>query len=107
MDDDTWRAVAAEAVNVLERMMRESIRESDLALVTEQLPSQVALRFDAHTASVIVALVRDLLRPNRFPNPGATELAQQTAANNVAPESRSFERGQIVVRAGTRLSACW
>lgn len=105
MDDDTWRAVTAEAVNVLERMMRESIRDADLALIIEQLPSQVALRFDTRTASVIVALVHDLLRPNRFPNPGATELAQQTAANNVPPESRSFERGQIVVRAGTRLDS--
>ncbi len=103
MDEDTWRSVNSEAVNVLERVMRESIRESDLPLMTDQLPSQVALRFDTRTASVIVALVRDLLRPNRFLNPAATVLAQQTAADNVAPESRSFERGQIVVRAGTRL----
>ncbi len=103
MDDDTWRSVSGEAVNVLERVMRELIRESDLSLMTDQLPSQVALRFDTQTAGVIVALVRDLLRPNRFPNPSATELARQAAANAVAPESRSFERGQIVVRAGARL----
>ncbi len=103
MDDDTWRAVAGEAVNVLERVMRESIRESDISLMTDQLPSQVALRFDARTAAVVVALVQDLLRPNRFPNPDATEKAQQTAAANVQPESRSFERGQIVVRAGARI----
>ncbi len=103
MDDDTWRAVAGEAVNVLERVMRESIRESDISLMSDQLPSQVALRFDPDTAAVIVALAQDLVRPNRFPNPQATELARQAAANNVAPESRSFERGQVVVRAGARL----
>ena len=103
MDDDTWRAAAGEAVNVLERVMRESIRESDLSLTTDQLPSQVALRFDTRTAAVIVALVKDLLRPNRFPNPSATELARQAAASSITPESRSFERGQIVVRAGARL----
>lgn len=103
MDDDTWRAVAGEAVNVLERVMRESIRESDISLMSDQLPSQVALRFDPDTAAVIVALAQDLLRPNRFPNPQATDLARQAAANNVAPESRSFERGQVVVRAGARL----
>ena len=103
MDDDTWRAVAGEAVNVLERVMRESIRETDISLMSDQLPSQVALRFDPRTAAVIVALAQDLLRPNRFQNPDATELARQTAANNVAPESRSFERGQVVVRAGARI----
>ncbi len=103
MDDDTWRAASGEATNVLERVMRESIREGDLSLTTDQLPSQVSLRFDTRTSAVIVALVKDLLRPNRFQNPVATDLARQTAANNIAPESRSFERGQIVVRAGQRL----
>ncbi len=103
MDDDTWRSATGEATNVLERVMRELIRESDLSPMRDQLPSQVALRFDANTVAVIVALVQDLLRANRFQNPAATDLAQQTAANNVAPESRSFERGQLVVRAGTRL----
>ena len=63
----------------------------------------MSLRFDTRTAAVIVALVKDLLRPNRFQNPTATDLARQTASNNIAPESRSFERGQIVVRAGQRL----
>lgn len=103
MDDETWRAVVGEAVSVLERVMRESIRESDLNLTGDQLPSQIALRFDTRTAAVIVALVQDLVRPNRFPNPGATDLAREAAANSVLPESRSFERGQIVVRAGARI----
>lgn len=105
MDDETWRSVVGEAVSVLERVMRESIREVDLSLTTDQLPSQVALRFDTNTAAVVVALVQDLVRPNRFPNPEATEVARQAAANDIAPESRSFERGQIVVRAGTLLDA--
>ncbi|MEP7290874.1 MAG: hypothetical protein ABI835_03775, partial [Chloroflexota bacterium] len=105
MDDETWRSVVGEGVNVLERVMRESIRESDLSLTRDQLPSQVALRFDTRAAAVIVALVQDLVRPNRFANPGATELARQTAASSVQPESRSFERGQIVVRAGNRIDA--
>src|SRR5688572_28501395 len=85
--------------------MRESIRESDLTLTIDQLPSQVALRSDTITADVIVALVQDLVRTNRFPNPGATDLAREAAANNVLPESRSFKRGQIVVRAGERIDA--
>lgn len=104
-DDETWRAVSAEAVNVLERVMREPIRESDLSVVSDQLPSQVALRFDTRTVGVIVALVQDILRPNRFVNPVETEAARQAAIDEVQPESRSFERGQVVVRAGTRLDA--
>src|SRR5690606_15691413 len=105
LDDDTWRAVIGESVNVLERVMREPIREFDLPTVLEQLPSQVALRFDARTSGVIVALVQDVLRPNRFMNPQETEAARQVAIDSVEPETRSFERGQVVVRAGTRLDS--
>ncbi|HVU10457.1 MAG TPA: HDIG domain-containing protein [Phototrophicaceae bacterium] len=105
MDDDTWSAVEEEADNVLEREMRESIRDSDLPLLRSQLPSQVSVRFDTQTTAVIVALVQDLLRTNRFLNSDATELARQTAQNNVAPQSLTYQRGQVVVRAGAPLSA--
>lgn len=103
MDDERWRAIDSEASVVLERVMRESIRQPDLPVVTDTLPTQVSVRFDSDSAAVVVALVSDLLRPNRLPNPAATEQARQTAAANVPTESRSFERGQVVIRAGTRI----
>ncbi|MBK8021444.1 MAG: HDIG domain-containing protein [Chloroflexi bacterium] len=103
LDDETWRSVGTEAISVLERVMREAIRELDLSTVQEQLPSQVSLRFDARTAAIIVELVRDVVRPNRFVDVQGTEAARQAAIDDVQPETRSFERGQVVVRAGTRL----
>jgi putative nucleotidyltransferase with HDIG domain len=105
MDDERWRAVDTEASIVLERVMRESIRQSDIPVVTDTLPTQVSVRFDPDSAAVVVAIVSDLIRPNRLPNPAATEQARQTAAANVPSESRSFERGQIVIRAGARIDA--
>lgn len=105
MDEETWRSVAGEMVNVLERVMRESIRESDLAVVLDTMPTQVSVRFNSQSATVVTALVEDLVRPNRFPDPQATAAAQLEAANQTPSESRSFERGQIVLRAGTRIDA--
>lgn len=101
MDGETWRSVEGEMVNVLERVMRESIREIDLPLIIDTLPTQVSVRFNTQAVSVVTAVVEDLLRPNRFPDPEATENARREAANLTPTESRSFERGQIVVRAGT------
>jgi putative nucleotidyltransferase with HDIG domain len=103
LDEENWRAVDDEAELVLERVMRESIRESDLSLIRDQLPTQVSVRFSPRSAAIVVALVEDLIRPNRLPNPEATEAARQTAIANTPTQSRSFERGQIVVRAGTRV----
>ena len=45
MSADAWQAVDDEVINVLERVMRESIRESDLGVVRNQLPTQVSIRF--------------------------------------------------------------
>ncbi len=105
MDDETWNAVSDETVTVLERVMRESIRESELMQIADQIPTQVSLRFDTEAAAVVVDLVHDLLRPNRFLDAAATSAAEVAAAEGVEPQSRSFERGQVVVRSGTRIEA--
>lgn len=103
MDDETWRAVDGEIINVLERVMRESIRDLDLAQIRDQLPTQVSVRFDPEAANVVVAVVEDLVRTNRFADPEATEAARLQAAADANVELRTFERGQIVIRAGTRI----
>lgn len=105
MDDETWRSVDGEIINVLERVMRESIRDLDLAQMRDQLPTQVSVRFDPEAANVVVAIVEDLVRTNRFPDPDATEAARLQAAADANVESRTFERGQIVIRAGTRIDS--
>ncbi len=105
LDETTWRAVGGEAINILERVMREPIREGEVSAVAEQLPLQVATRFDQRTINVIVALVKDVLRPNRFVNVEASNNARQEVMNAVQPESRNFAQGQIVVARDTRLDA--
>lgn len=105
LDDDTWRAAADEMTLVLERVMRESIRQADVEQIAAQLPTQVSVRFNTDTAGVVVAFVSDLLRPNRFPNHPATAAAQQIASEAVTAESRSFERGQVIIREGQRIDA--
>ncbi|NDJ61451.1 MAG: HDIG domain-containing protein [Chloroflexi bacterium] len=104
MDQETWRAVDGETVNVLERVMREAISETDLPAVTAQLPTQVALRFEPEVAAVVVAIVEDLVRPNRFRNEEATLTAQTTAAQAIDPQRRSFVEGQVVVSVGTTIT---
>ncbi|MCL4251467.1 MAG: HDIG domain-containing protein [Anaerolineae bacterium] len=103
IDEDAWHAIEGEIINVLERVMREPIREPDLVSVRDQLPMQVSVRFDSRQADIIVAILEDTVRPNQFENPDATETARQEAANATEDETRSFAQGQVIVRAGTRI----
>jgi cyclic-di-AMP phosphodiesterase PgpH len=105
IDDETWQAVDDQVVNVLERMMRESIREGDLSTVLNQLPTQVSIRFTPEETAVVVAIVQDLIRPNTFPNPIRTEEARLAAAEATDAVPRTFARNEIVVREGKVIDA--
>ena len=105
LSDDLWRTLDAETVTVLERVMREEIRETSLTVVHTQLPMQIGVRFNDDDVRAISSIVEDLLRQNTFPNPEASEAAREAAAANTISETRAFERGQIVIREGARIEA--
>ena len=102
-DETAWPLVAAETQLVLERVMRESIRAQDLAPMLASIPTQVSIRFSPEQVAVISAIVGDLVRPNSLVNVSATETAREAAVADVEPVQRSFERGQVIVRAGERV----
>ncbi len=104
-DDAEWRAMDAEINAVLERVMRESIRQDNLAFTVEQLPTQVSLRLSETSARAVVAVISALIRPNQFENPERTAQLRLEASNAVEAQTRSFVQGQLIVGAGTRLSA--
>ncbi len=102
LDDTAWKDISEQVTSILERVMRGEIRESNLPSVLAQLPTQVSVRSTEEQAAVIVAILRGLVRPNTLLNQQATEAARDEAASRVEVR-RSFERGQIVVRAGERI----
>jgi cyclic-di-AMP phosphodiesterase PgpH len=104
LDHETWQEVDNQIIVVLERVMRGEIQEVDLAPIRAQLPTQVSPRFDEREAGIIVTIISELLRPNTRLNEEATTAARQAAAEAVVDETRSFERGQIVVAGGTRIT---
>ncbi len=118
MDDDTWRAVAGEAVNVLERVMRESIRESDLSLMTDQLPSQVALRFDTRHGGGDRRAGAGFAAPEPLPQPrrdrtGAADSGEQRRAGKPQLRARAGGRARRGaarhggLRSAEQASGCW
>jgi len=102
---EQWKAIDEETINILERMMRESIREADVSSVRTQLPTQVGIRFSQTETAIIVAIVQSLIQPNTFINLDATEAARQAAVEATSPETRSFVAGQVIVHAGQVMDA--
>ncbi len=101
---EAWESVDGEIINVLERIMREPIREASLDVIRTQLPTQVSIRFSSSESEIIVAIVEDLLRPNTFPNEAATEAAREAAVAAVEPVERTFALNEIVVRQNEQIT---
>ena len=104
MSSEAWQSIDDEVINVLERMMREPIRETDLNVIRNQLPTQVSIRFSAQESEIIVAVVEDLIRPNTFPNEAATEDARSRAVEAIVAVPRTFAPNEVVARANEPLT---
>lgn len=101
LSEAEWKNVDEQIMGVLERTMRDEIRESSLNLVYANLPNRISVTFDEATTALIAAVVAQLIEPNTFFNEERTREARKAAEATVTTERRNFVQGQIVVRAGS------
>ncbi len=99
LTDDRWSTVRSELITVLERVMRQSIRESELQNFRDQLPTQVSVRLSQPESQIVTDITNDVIRSNTFENPEKTLTAQTEAANAIEPQQRRFIVGQTVAPA--------
>ncbi len=99
--DTAWKDIDNQVMSILERAMRNEIREDDLKAVYANLPNLVSVSVDETQVALIVELLRGLIKPNTFFNDERTREARRLAALVVPAETRSFVQGQVVVRAGS------
>ena len=106
LEPERWSQVQQQIVSVLERVMRDSIREMDLPLIQrERVPLAVSLTFSAEEAAIIVDIAADLVRFNTRENLVLTEEMRNAATAAIAPVTRSFISGERIVSAQQRVDA--
>ncbi len=98
--DKEWANVRQEVPTTLSRAMRESIRQQDLAQARRNVPALVSLTLNDEEVAVVSALVQAMLVPNTFVNKAATEAARKQARDAVEGVPRSYQTGEIILRAG-------
>jgi putative nucleotidyltransferase with HDIG domain len=104
LPNPAWERAAAEVPVVLERAMREEIRENNLADERRRIPARVRLDLSDEEATVVSALVEDLVIPNSFYNAERTEQRRQSAREQVEPVTTTIERNETILRAGDIVS---
>jgi putative nucleotidyltransferase with HDIG domain len=95
-----WQRVIEEVPGILDRMMREEIRESNLATFQRRVPAQISNDLSEPSALVVTEIVRSLLRPNSLFNQARTDEMRERARNEVPVQSVTLERNEVILRAG-------
>jgi hypothetical protein len=105
MSETSWNRVQIEFLALLDQVMRQQrIREEDLTGVRAGISARVALDLGQDEAIVVADLVKRFLRPNVFYDEEATETARHDARDDVAPITRKFRSGEVIVREGNIVS---
>ena len=99
-DNDTWVVVKTETVSALDQAMRAEIRTNQLAAARRRLPTLLNLDVSDEAATIVIAIVEDLIQPNTFVNEQRTSDERQKARDSVQPVSVTIEKNESILRAG-------
>ncbi|MCY3574634.1 MAG: HDIG domain-containing protein [Chloroflexi bacterium] len=105
LPEDSWLQVRNDIISVLERVMRDEIREGDLERERDQLPAQVSLHMTPRESQIVTRITADVLRANTFANPEQTAVDLAAALENVQDQQRQFIAGQTVAPANQPIDA--
>ncbi|HSJ57072.1 MAG TPA: HDIG domain-containing protein [Anaerolineae bacterium] len=105
LDKEGWLAVKDETVRVLERAMQGEIREGGESRVRRTLPTYISRDVTDREASVVEAIAGSLVTANTFYNAARTEEARQQARAAIDPIPVTIQKGEAIVRAGSRVTA--
>lgn len=100
MSDAHWETIQQEALSVLEQVMRNSIRQSDVASIQRSVPSRVSLALTETQAQLVSELARAFIVPNSLYSDELTEAGRTSARETVEPIIQSFKSGERIVSGG-------
>lgn len=100
ISDSRWDAIESEATNVLEQIMRNTLREGDIYGAKRNIPSLIDFALPEDQATIVVELVEPFIVPNSLYSEEQTLAAREAARQSIDPVIRSFIAGETLVRRG-------
>ncbi len=102
--DTRWLSVQREATSVLERILRNPVREEQLLAVEASVPYLISYSLNEEQSSVVAELVTPFITSNSFYSEELTAAAAARASQNVEPITQRYLAGEMVVQRGKVLS---
>ncbi len=104
LNEQDWEAIVVEASRVLEVVLRESIRNSQLGTVKSNLPASIDFSFPSDQTKLIISLVSPFIVPTSLFSEEQTQVARDQARSSIEPITRQIMAGEVLVRRGEIVS---
>jgi hypothetical protein len=102
--DTRWSAVQVESLGILERTMRNPVREETLETVRQSIPYLVSYTLAEDQNLVVVELVTPFVTPNSFYSEERTKAERERARQGQEPLLKTYVTGELVVQRGKLLT---
>ncbi len=105
LNDERWAAVQEECLYLLEAVMRNSIREEQIANMQRNLSTQISFDFNESETDIVNVIVSQMITANSLYSNDSTSAAIQAARNQVEPVIKKYIAGEIIVNSGEVINA--
>jgi putative nucleotidyltransferase with HDIG domain len=105
INDARWEIASQEAINVLEQVLRKTIRDDQLNETRQSIPALISFSIPEDQAIIISRIVAPFVVSNSLYNEPATNAAKIIAREYINPISTTYIQGQIIVNRGSVITA--
>ena len=105
VNDEKWASIQEESLYLLEQVMRNSIREEQIANMQRNLSTQISFDFSESEAGIINMIVSQMITANSLYSNDSTSAAIQAARDQVKPIIKKYIAGEIIVSSGQVIDA--
>jgi putative nucleotidyltransferase with HDIG domain len=104
INDARWDLIETEATDVLEQIMRNTVRSYEVPQAKRDISSRIDFSFPQDQANIVVELIEPFIVPNSVFSEDQTSEAKSEAVQSVEPVTRSFIAGETLVSRGQIIS---
>ena len=100
LSDTRWETIQQESLSVLEQVMRNTIRDTQVSEARRSVVSLVSFSLTTEQSELVNGIVSPFIIPNSLYSEELTDAARQKAAETIEPINRSFSSGELIVQRG-------
>jgi putative nucleotidyltransferase with HDIG domain len=104
LSDARWNAINDESLIVLEKVMRNSVREYNLTEFKRSIPTLIDFSFNQDESLIIEKLVTSFVVPTSIVSQEQTDAAKLAASSSIEPVEKTYVSGETIVQRGQIIS---